>query len=383
MIVAVPDQRRCIVVGAGLFGLSSAWALSGRGWRVLVLEAADTVGHDWSGSKGGARIFRLGYPEAHYVDLARRAGDLWRALQARTGRTLLHPTGQATVGDGAPLHAVADALAAAGVPAEWLTESEARTRFPGITATGPVLYEAASGVLAADECLRALLESADFELRTGARVLEVHEHDAGVHVATAGRRSEEADCVVLCAGPHSLGLLGGTHGVTAAPSVPQVAYFRPARPGGLDGLPVFIEWGADMVYGLPVPDGHDHGGTFKVSHHTPGAVLSAPEGSPGGLAPPGDPTVMPPDDKALLAVLTDAVGRLVPALDPQPVATERCLYDNSADTDFVLDRVGRVVVGCGSSGHGFKFGPLIGEILADLADGASPVVDLTPFRLIR
>ena len=65
------------------------------------------------------------------------------------------------------------------------------------------------------------------------------------------------------------------------------------------------------------------------------------------------------------------------------MATERCLYDNSADGDFVLDRVGDVVVGCGTSGHGFKFGPLLGELLADLADGIEPRVDLSPFRLDR
>ena len=75
--------------------------------------------------------------------------------------------------------------------------------------------------------------------------------------------------------------------------------------------------------------------------------------------------------------------RLLPGLDPDPVATERCVYDNSADTDFVLDRVGHVVVGCGTSGHGFKFGPLLGELLADLAEGGRPRVDLRPFALRR
>ena len=75
--------------------------------------------------------------------------------------------------------------------------------------------------------------------------------------------------------------------------------------------------------------------------------------------------------------------RLLPTLEPEPVATERCVYDNSADTDFVLDRVGRIVVGCGTSGHAFKFGPLLGEVLADLAEGAPPPVDLRRFTLDR
>jgi sarcosine oxidase len=139
-------------------------------------------------------------------------------------------------------------------------------------------------------------------------------------------------------------------------------------------LPVFIEWGDDMIYGLPVPGGGAHGGTYKVSHHTPGTALDGFD--------PTDPAPFS-DDPSLLAALSGAVARLLPSLDPEPVATERCVYDNSADTDFVLDRVGHVVVGCGTSGHGFKFGPLLGEFLADLADGTDAPVDLGRFGLQR
>ncbi len=129
-----------------------------------------------------------------------------------------------------------------------------------------------------------------------------------------------------------------------------------------------------MIYGLPVPGDGPHAGTYKVSHHTPGTALDQ-----------FDPTDRMPfaDDPTLVAVLAGAVARLVPALDPAPVATERCVYDNSADTDFVLDRVGHVVIGCGTSGHGFKFGPLLGELLADLADGTEPPFDLGRFALHR
>jgi sarcosine oxidase len=127
-----------------------------------------------------------------------------------------------------------------------------------------------------------------------------------------------------------------------------------------------------MFYGLPVPDADGpHSGAYKLSHHTPG--------------PPFDPADDSPfqDDPGLLKGLIAVARRLLPALDPAPVATERCVYDNSADTDFVLDRVGRVVVGCGTSGHGFKFGPLLGELLADLAEDRTPAVDLSRFSLVR
>ena len=380
MIVAVPDHRRCIVVGGGLLGLCAARVMARRGWRVLVLEAAAAVGHERSGSKGGARIFRLGYPDPLYVEMALDARDLWLALEAAAGRRLLHPTGQVTFGDGAELGAVADALAASGAPAEWLSPADASARGGGITARGPVLFEPASGVLAADACLRALCETADFELRTGVAVSTLRDGPGGATVTTADGRDLDADVVVACAGARTWALLGHAvagHRLAAAPSLPQVAYFRPAAGAGpADALPVFIEWGDDMIYGLPVPEGAAHAGTYKVSHHTPGAPLDP------GAFDPVDPEPFA-DDAALLAMLSGAVGRLLPCLHPEPVGTERCVYDNAADGDFVLDRVGNVVIGCGTSGHAFKFGPLLGELLADLADGTGPAPALGRFGLQR
>jgi sarcosine oxidase len=178
--------------------------------------------------------------------------------------------------------------------------------------------------------------------------------------------------VVVCAGPGSLALLGVDPPAGSAPSLPQVAYFAP-REGDLP--PVFIEWGDDMVYGLPVPGSGPHAGTYKVSRHTPGPAVPAFD--------PADPAALDGDDPVQLAQLSRAVARLLPALDPQPVATERCVYDNTAAGDFVLDRRGNVVVGCGSSGHAFKFGPLLGELLADLADNRRPAVELARFSLRR
>jgi sarcosine oxidase len=371
----VRDDRRCIVVGAGLLGLSAAWALSRRGWRVTVLEAADAVGHDRSGSKGDARIFRLGYPEPVYVDMAVRARALWHDLQAASGRRLVHGGGQVTFGDDASLDAIAAALAAAGSPAERLDPGEAARRFPAIAVHGSVLFEPDSCVLAADQCLRALREVADFVVHTDERVRSLQPRRDSVTVTTASGRTLDADVVVDCAGPDALALLDDPPPVAAPPSLPQVAYFGPA-PGATpeERPPIFIEWGADMIYGLPVPEGGARGGTYKVSHHTPGTDLGGDD--PAGTAPLDD-------DPGLLALLTGAVRRLLPSLDPDPVHTERCVYDNSADTDFILARTGRIVVGCGTSGHGFKFGPLLGELLADLADGATPSIDLRPFGLRR
>jgi sarcosine oxidase len=376
MIGSVPEDRRCIVVGAGLIGLSTAWALCRRGWAVTVLEAAGSIGHAGSGSKGDARIFRLGYPEPLYVELAIRAEALWRELEAATGRTLLRATGQVSFGDEGALSSIATALSAHDRATQFLTPDDVTRRFPGFATYGPALFEPDSGVLAADACLTALCDATRFELMTGHPVTLLEQRSDLVRVTTAAGDVLEADVVADCAGPRSLALLGDgwPARVAAGPSIPQVAYFRAAEPGTPARLPVFIEWGPDMVYGLPVLGTGAHAGTYKVSHHTPGTPLDRFD--------PLDATSWG-DEPSLLARLTDAARRFLPTLDPHPVATERCVYDNSADQDFVIDRIGSVLVGCGTSGHAFKFGPLIGDVLADLADGRPPSFDMTRFRLDR
>ena len=148
------------MVGAGLLGLSSAWALARRGRDVRALEAASAPGHERSGSKGDARIFRLGYPEPHYVEMALLARDRWHELEAATGTQLLHVTGQLTLGDETAQHAIASAMTAAGAPVDELSATAAAQRFPGIAVSGPVLIEPESGVLAADACLRASARTA-------------------------------------------------------------------------------------------------------------------------------------------------------------------------------------------------------------------------------
>jgi sarcosine oxidase len=363
------------VIGAGLLGLSSAWALARRGWGVLVLEAAMEPGHERSGSKGDARIFRLGYPESHYVDMALLARTRWNDLEAATGTQLLHVTGQVTFGDQATLDAIATSMTAAGAPVEEIPAMAAARRFPGIDLSGTVLVEPDSGVLSADACLRALRQAGGFELRTATVATSLQDSSGSVTVETSAGTSLPADVVVVCAGPSSLGLLGVVPPAGSAPSLPQVAYFA-ARDGERGDLPpVFIEWGNDMVYGLPVPAGGPHAGTYKVSRHTPGEAVPAFD--------PTDSAALAGDDPAQLARLTRSVARLLPTLDPHPVATERCVYDNTADADFVLDRVGDVIVGCGTSGHAFKFGPLLGELLADLAENRRPAVDLGRFSMRR
>src|SRR5580704_9589548 len=107
------DEVEFVVVGGGVLGLSAAWSLAARGRQVVVCERF-TVGHGGSGSKGSARIFRLGYDDPGYVRLALEALRLWRRLEEDTATSLVTITGQVTFGD--DLETLGRALEAAGAP---------------------------------------------------------------------------------------------------------------------------------------------------------------------------------------------------------------------------------------------------------------------------
>jgi sarcosine oxidase len=336
--------RDVAIIGAGLLGLAAGRAIAARGRDVVVLEQ-DEIGHAGSGSKGSCRIFRLGYPEAAYVAAARRAGELWRALEDESGRRILLPRAQLTFGAG--LSSVHEALTAAGAPCELLTTGEAATRFPALRIGGAALLEPESCVIAADVALEVLAARVP-EIRTGVRVLRLADDGRQVTLhTTAGVLV--ARTVVITAGPSSAALLAPL-GVPlpGRPTLEQVAYLRPVGPE--QETPIFICHADRAPYGLPVPGSP----LYKIGLHPSGPVT--------------DPDAQDQSaDRYLVGKLSDVVVRLLPGYDPEPAKTERCIYDNSPDEDFVVDRIGNVVVGSGTSGHGFKFGPLFGEWLADLA----------------
>jgi len=345
-----------VVVGGGGMGSAAAWRLAGRGADVVLLERFE-AGHVRGASHGASRIFRVTYDEPVYIRLAREAEGLWRELEDVADVSLLTLTGGVDHGRTADLGVLAEAAEAAGAPGEWLAPEEAAERWPGLRYDGKVLFHPAGGRLHADDALSALQRQA---VRLGAVVrhetpvtsITVRGDDA-VEVV-AGEDVYRAKRVVVAAGAWAEKLLGGL--VPLPPlrvTQEQPAHFVPLRddvawPGFVHHTPKDTGFPGE-AYGLETP-----GEGVKVGFHGVGPVVD-PDGR----------DFQPEAEQ--LRVLREYVRTWLPGVDADAFTPISCTYTTTPTSDFVLDRVGPVVVAAGFSGHGFKFVPAVGRILADLA----------------
>jgi sarcosine oxidase len=344
----VAQVHDVVVIGAGMAGLAAARALAQDGRDVLVLEQFE-LGHDRGSSHGTSRIWRLSHGDPAEVERARQAFELWRELEAETGERLLERTGGVDLRDDLAEHE--QALAAAGVRYELLDSAELARRFSirapaGLTA----LFQPDGGIAHADRALAAFARSARAHGATvleGAKVHAIEADESGATVdSVAGRH--EARAVVVTAGSWAKPLLEPL-GIDLPVEVTRetVAYFRSST----DALPTVIEATSATAhegYALKAP-----GVGLKAGNHRSGV--------------PADPDVPGDPDPDVVNRIAAWLAERLPIDDPTPVRAETCLYTNAPDERFLLERHGRVVVGSACSGRGFKFGPLTGTVLADLA----------------
>jgi sarcosine oxidase len=315
------------VVGAGVMGLAAARALAQRGNSVTVYEQFE-LGHVRGSSHGTSRIFRLSYDEPDWIRLAQRAYELWRELERESGRTLLELDGLVDV-QPAPERRLA-ALRGAGVAVQELSPVEARERFGlAYEDVETLIFTPEAGISLADATLEAL---ADGARAGGAEIRE--------HARVDSLEDVPGDCVVVTAGGWAPRLLGPGE-LDATPTRETVLYFRGDR------IPSVIDELEGQFFALTAP-----GVGVKAGWHKAGA--------------PTDPDDEGEPDARIVDAVCAWVRRRFPRVDPEPIRAETCIYTNVLDERFVLERRGRYVIGSACSGHGFKFAPAVGELLADL-----------------
>lgn len=355
-----------VVVGGGAMGLATAWHAAAPGRRVVVLERFG-FGHHRGASHGGERIFRHAHVDRAYVDMALAADDGWRRLERLSGRRLIERVGCVEHGAEAQLDRMAQVAAAAGVATELVARDDAERRWPGLRFSGDVLFQPDGGWTRAADALEALAQVATARgavLVPEAPVasLQVGADGDGVRAVTP-QGVFLAPAAVVTAGAWVEALVPGAVLPPLTTTEEQYFLFRPTStsgPGVEGPVPAFIHWDALSRYGLPAP-----GGLVKVGEHQAGAATT------------GDDRTFA-IDPARRRRLLDYVAQWVPGVDPEPVDAGTCLYTSTPSLDFVLDRVGPVVIGGGFSGLGFKYVPEVGRRLAGMATGeATPTPPFT------
>ncbi|SDN66278.1 N-methyl-L-tryptophan oxidase [Allokutzneria albata] len=353
-----------IVAGLGGMGSAAAHQLASRGARVLGLERFGPA-HDKGSSHGGSRIIRQSYFEdPAYVPLLLRAYELWEKLERDTGREILSMTGGVMVGPPSS-KTVAGSLRSArewDLPHEMLDAGEIRERFPTLAPKPDevALYERRAGFVRPEETVTAHIQlaSAQADLRFEEPVLRFESTSDGVRVITA-KGSYEAGELVICPGAWAPELLADL-GVPFAIERQIQYWFEPAggvEPFDLGHHPIYIweDAAGVQVYGFPAHDGP--AGGAKVAFFRKG-VPCTPETI--------DRTVYQEEIDAMAGHM----AACIPSLPGRFLRAATCMYTTTPDEHFVIARHPaheRVTVACGFSGHGFKFVPVVGEILADLA----------------
>jgi len=378
------------VVGLGAMGSMAALELARRGHRVVGFDRFAPP-HELGSSHGKTRIIREAYFEhPQYVPLVQRAYERWDDLGRWSGASLLRPTGGLMIGrpDGELVGGARRSAIEHGLHYEELSAAEVRRRFPmfRLTQNEVGLFEPRAGVLfpevAVSSALR-LAAGAGADLHYGEPVQDWNAdgHGGGALAVRTAAGTYPVDRVVLAAGAWMAGDLPGGAGkgsrIRLPLTVSRQALFwferGPGRPGGPDFgpacMPIFIwEWERGrMLYGFP-----DLGDGVKVAiHHEGEPTDPSRERRPAELSEAGP----------LSAVLASRIPDLGPAREAAV-----CLYTNTPSGDFLIDRhpaEPRVILASPCSGHGFKFAPVIAEVIADLVEEKASRFDLNPFRLER
>src|SRR5438309_7643529 len=318
------DRVDAVVVGAGVMGAAAAWRLA-RGGRDVVLLEQFEIGHDHGSSHGAARVFRFSYDEARYVATAMEALALWRRLEEDAGESVLTVTGGFARGPPAKLEAHQEALDVRGAVWDLVDGAEVSRRFPAVAppADAKILFQPDAGVLAADRAVRAMIDVAKrhgVEVRERTRTSAIRPLTEGVDVVTK-RGTLRAGVAVVTAGAWARPLLAGAGiDLPVSPSRETVGFF-PVM--GDAALPVFVEWLDDSppLYALPSP-----GQGLKTGWHHSGADANPDER--GRVEP------------RVVERMSAWVAERFPGSTPTPHQAETCLYTNTSDESFILERRG-------------------------------------------
>ena len=372
-------MRECdiAIIGAGVMGAAAACELARNGARVALIDQAQ-LPNPRAASTDHSKVFRFAYPDTLYARLAVEALAAWRALEAETGARLLTPTGLLLMGkaESRVESETAAALQALGLDAEMRTNAEAAARFPQFNpaAFAHAVLDPSGAITNAERAVRTMIALAR---ERGVAILE-SVRVAGVEQAASAkvRIITEAGGPILCrraliaSGPWTRRLLPflASRLVTTRQ---EVVYFEPRshhEAFTVGRFPIFIDFGSGF-YGFPIHPAN----SMKIGNHHRGQPVEMDDESAVG--------------DEFIVRCREFFAEFIPVLATADVRETRiCVYNNTPDDDFIIDwhpDVENVLLATGFSGHGFKFGPVVGRISAELLLSGQTSYDIARFSLAR
>jgi glycine/D-amino acid oxidase-like deaminating enzyme len=357
------------VIGAGAFGGWTALHLRELGARVTLVDAWGP-GNSRASSGGETRIMRCAYgADERSTEMAARALKLWAKYERKWKRKMLHRAGvlwMAGDHDDAFERESVKTLRGIGAKFEELSTARMKKRWPQINFEGIrwAIFEPESGYLEARASCAAVVEAFT---AVGGRYLQAAVSADGVErgefVLSDGAKIK-ADVYVFACGPWLGKLFPTTVGDLIRPTKQDIFFFGAAAGDtrfDAEHMPVWGDHHGRFLYGIP---GSDRRG-FKVADDTRGAEFDPTTGE----------RVVSPET---LAIVREYVGFRFPGLKGAPlVETRVCQYEQTPDENFIVDRhpaMENVWIVGGGSGHGFKHGPALGEMVAGVVLGKRELV---------
>ena len=374
-------KNSVVVVGGGIMGVQTAYHLALRGQQVTLLDQRD-VPNQWAASGDHLRVFRLTYgKDAFYTEMALKALPLWLELNALSEETLLQQNGVLELSDKAKSYEALSyaVLKERKIRCEKLDPPQVKKLYPMYRSNSFkwALFHPDGGMIWANRAVAAtasLAQRKGVKVRNGVKVVSIQKDKNGVRsVKDSSGKTWEAEKFVFAGGYWTASLLK-PWGLPIKLTKQEQVFLRPKVGRGRyrpEHFPVFASMSAGY-YGFPV---HIQG-FIKIADHRKGQVVKQPD--PEQLR-----TLSPKFEKASRKFLSKFIPELA---DFEDYEGHVCWYDNTPDNDFIIDRLPgapNAFVAAGFSGHGFKFGPIVGKTLAELVVGGKSDLNLHRFRVTR
>jgi len=374
-----------IVLGVGSMGAAACWFLARRGHRVLGLEQFD-IPHEKGSHWGQSRIIRKAYFEhSDYVPLLERAYENWRSFEAETGSKLYHRTGIAYFGkhDHENIAGIRHSAGLHNIPVENWDHTRCQQKYPAfqIPPGFDVIFEPDAGFVTPERTIEMYVREAvknGAVIKSNTPVGEWKQEGNKVRVFSQGT-AYTADKLIITAGAWTSGMIPQLK-TKLQVTLQFLAWVMPPDPDtfSLGNFPCWFVEDPELgtFYGFPLlpPENFNGPVGLKLARHHPGQHFR-PEEIRENI-PAGEEEM-----------IRQFLKKYLPSAGDKIVSVKSCLYTYSPDTHFIIDHLpgseNRVTFACGFSGHGFKFVPAVGEILADLATQGKTDLPIGFLRLNR